>query len=198
LSDYTTYTDGQLLTSLQNGDEKAFRQLYDRYWKMLLLSACNRINNYQDAQELVQDIFINIWKRRQELNIKNTISTYLHAAVKYKVINYYSAQSSLPRQQPVEEGHIAHSEFLTGNTPTSCIDFRELENQLSNIINSLPEKCKLVFKLSRENDFSYRQIATELNIAEKTVQAHISLALNRIRAGLGTLWTILSIIKFFL
>lgn len=178
---YVDYSDERLISLLREGDQTAFEQVYNRYWKQLLFYVSGKINHYHDAQEIVQEVFLEIWKRRENLELKHSLSTYLHAAVKYKVISYFSAKHKI-------SARLSDLQVPEFTEQVSTIDFNELLSQVAAIVDALPDKCQLVFRLSREKEYGHRQIAAELGIAEKTVQAHITLALNKIRAGLGSFW----------
>jgi len=179
LKDYTKYSDADLVMFVRKNDHHAFTEIYNRYWKKLLLSAYHRIRHYQDSQEIVQHIFIDIWKRRESWQLSYSLSSYLFAAVKYQVINFFALRAGTLRSQKLAE------EYPMNNS-SHRIDLQELQSEVSSVIEGLPEKCRLVFRLSREHEYTHKRIALELGIAEKTVQAHISLALRRLKTALGS------------
>lgn len=158
------------------GDEAAFTEIYNRYWDKLFAVAFNRCGAETEAEEIVQDVFLSLWNRRLAIQLKYSIATYLSVAVKYQVINKLSKQH---RKQ-------VHLESISGvdegvESTELWFNERELRGQLDRAVNSLPEKCRLVFLLSREEGKGTKQIAQELNIAEKTVEAHLTKALKEIR-----------------
>ena len=173
---------------VRNSDQQAFAEIYNRYWKKLLLASYHKLNHYQEAQEIVQLIFIDIWKRRENWELDHSLTTYLLAAVKYRVINFYAAKDKARQIQEFSEQDPVHHS-------SSGIDLRDLQTEISSIVENLPEKCRLVFRLSREYEYNHKQIASELGIAEKTVQAHITLALRRLKTGLGSFWILISFIS---
>lgn len=173
-------TDRKLLLLLQQSDEEAFTELYDRYWKKLFVIAANRINNLEDAEEIVQDIFTALWRRRESLHLTSDLAGYLAVSVKYRVIKmldkYYNQQryiDSIVIQDQIDD------------STRERLAFDELRQQLAIYVNQLPEKCRLVFQLSREAGYSQKQIAEELGIAEKTVEAHLSKAFKTLRTKLA-------------
>ena len=175
-------TDIELLASLIQGDERAFAALYKRYWKKLFVIACNRLDRPEDAEEIVQDIFASLWRRRAVLKHDLDVAVYLAVSVKYRVIKTMGKEclkrryiDSLVAQDRIDD---STQEWLA---------FDELREQLSVYVAQLPEKCRLVFQLSRDKGFSQKQIANELGISEKTVEAHLGKAFKTLRAKLTSL-----------
>lgn len=93
-----TYTDEQLLDFVAKGDHIAFNEIYERYWDRLLSVAVNRLDNEEDAEECVQDVFLSLWNRRETTKLKYKLSTYLWAAVKYQIINRLNTRYALKNQ----------------------------------------------------------------------------------------------------
>lgn len=178
---HSTLTDNELVSLLKTGDELALSCIYLRYWDKLLAVATNRLDNQAEAEEIVQDIFINIWDRRKEIELRHSLGTYLAVAVKYRVINLMDKQH---RQRLREEStllNIAHS-----ISPEELVLEKELMARLETCILQLPEKCRLVYRMSREDGKTYKQIAEALNISESTVEKHIIKALKGIRSQIST------------
>jgi RNA polymerase sigma-70 factor (ECF subfamily) len=177
----TTTTDHQLLELIQKGDRLAFTELYNRYWDKLFIVAMNRLDDEHEAEEAVQEVFLSLWQRRSTLQLTHSVNTYLSVAVKYRIINHLDKQYRKKR-------HIDH---LTINAPreedstSQWLSEKELRRQLEQGINNLPEKCRIVFLLSREEQKTNAEIAAELNIAEKTVEAHMTKALSTLRQTLN-------------
>jgi len=177
----------ELLTLLRDGDEAAFTQIYNLYWKKCFFTAAQKLQDLPEAEEVVQDIFLDLWKRREELNITTRLSSYLAVCVKYKVINLLSKRHLALK-------YLQHT-AVTGRgselSTEEVLRLRELKNQLMKETSRLPEKCRMVFQMSREEGFSQKQIAHRLNISEKTVESHLSRALRSLRTGLSHLMTLL-------
>jgi len=179
---YTILDDKELTGLLQNGDELAFTEIYNRYWTKLFAVAANKISDLDEAEEIVQDIFVSLWKRRNELETINTLGPYLAVSVKYRVIKVLAKRS---HQQKYSD-YTQHIASLTDDTTQQWLDFEELRGRLAAFVADLPEKCRLVYRLSRESGFSQKQIATELGISEKTVEAHLGKALKTLRTRLSS------------
>lgn len=178
--------DQELIDRIKVDDDEAFTQIYTRYWKALLSIAANKIKDLEEAEEIVQDIFVQLWKRRKELEITSSLNNYLAVSVKYRVIKVLAKRQS---QQKYMDYQAAHG-ILLDNSTQEWLDFEELKVRLSELVDRLPEKCKLVYKMSKEAHLSQKQIARELNISEKTVEAHLSKAAKSLRAGLSQFLTL--------
>ena len=179
----SSYNEKELLLLLAKGDELAFTEIYNRYWNKLFSIASLKLNNPSEAEELVQDIFLDIWKRREELQITACINAYLATAVKYKIINILAKRNC-------HSFYSAQAEKINTNTDISTeqwLSFQELKGRLGKLVTALPEKCRLVFQLSRDAGLSQKAIASQLGIAEKTVESHLSKAIQSLRLGLKTL-----------
>jgi RNA polymerase sigma-70 factor (ECF subfamily) len=178
---YAIWDDKQLLAHLQAGNEQAFTELYNRYWQKLFSIAANKLNNLAEAEELVQDIFLEIWNRRAELNITSSLSAYLAVSVKYKVINVLAKRNKQNQYYKFASQNTSNCDLSTEN----WLSFEELKERLSKLVAALPEKCRLVYQLSREHGLSQKEISAELSISEKTVESHLSKALRSLRLNLG-------------
>ncbi len=180
MKSYSEYSDSELAALLGKGDDMAFAEIYDRHWEKLFAVAFHRCDDELDAEEIVQDVFYSLWKRRSELDLQYGLSTYLSVAVKYQVINAlgkkhrkYLHLKSISSEEQVEE------------TTELWLNEKELKRQIEEGIKILPEKCRIVFLMSRNEGKSARQIAEELGISQKTVEAHMGKALKTLRNSLN-------------
>ena len=177
--DYVLLTDELLVKLLYANDDKAFREIYNRYWKKLYQTALAKTHTQEAAEELVQNIFISLWERRAAVPIEH-LESYLAKAIQYKVINYI--HSFL-----VKEKHLARiiSNTVTqeSNSDTQVV-IHELSLAIHTAIEKLPVKTKTVFKLSREENRSVKEIAKAMNLSEKAVEYHITQSLKLMRLHL--------------
>ncbi len=185
---YSTYSDEQLLLLLKQNDQGAFKALYERYWEKLFVTAHFRLSDPAEAEDVVQDVLLNIWRKRETLELKNSLNTYLAAAVKYEIINIFAKRKKIEKHFHISELH------LPDNSTEEKLSFTELESRLATLVKALPEKCRMVFTMSREQGYSQKKIARELDISENTVESHIKHALRSLRTGLQQFFTLLSII----
>ncbi|ASU34467.1 RNA polymerase sigma-70 factor [Mucilaginibacter xinganensis] len=181
MCNYTILNDKELSGLLGEGDEHAFTEIYNRYWSKLFAIATNKLRELDEAEEIVQDIFISLWKRRDELSVIDTLSSYLAVSVKYRVIKTLDKRNS---QQKYAE-YSQYTATITDDSTQQWLEFEELKSRLAVFVADLPEKCRLVFQLSREAGYSQKKIAAELGISEKTVEAHLGKAIKTLRTRLS-------------
>jgi len=170
---YQYLSDEELLNLLQQGNELAFTELYNRYWKTLLAIAYHHTRNKTIAEEIVQEVFISVWKRKNVLDV-HKLPAYLATAVRWTVFKQYRQQKKL----------VELTETLTDTAivwDEEKIYAKFLEEYINGIVEKLPEKCQLVFKLSRVEGLTIPEIAETMNIAEKTAEAHLTKALKTIK-----------------
>ncbi len=180
--DYSTFSDDDLVRLLKLGEEPAFNEIYNRYWSGVFLVARNRLKDDVEAEEIVQDIFCNLWRKRISFRLEKTFKTYFAIAVKYEVIN-----RSVKKQREIDfVAQLFRSTKDIDNSTHQLLSFNELKEVLEESICVLPERCQLVFRLRLEYDYSQRQIAKELGISEKTVETHLAKARKHIRTSLGS------------
>ncbi len=175
-----TFTDNELIVLMAQDNREAFTQLYQRYWDKIFAVAMHRLDDVNEAEEIIQEIFLSLWARRKNLQLTHGLNTYLSVAVKYKVINHLASRHR--RQLQVDE--LINTSPISHNTTNEWFDEKELRAQLEKTISLLPEKCRIVFLLSRDENKTYAEIAAELNISQKTVEAHMSKALSTLRQSL--------------
>lgn len=181
MASYNTYTDFELLQLLQNSDKKAFAELYNQYWDKLFALATRQLDNPYEAEEVVQELFIELWERRANLKIVRSLNHWLAAAVKYKVLTIFSNRYRRPQLTDQFPENILSETAL----PNSVIELQQLIVQLESLVDALPERPRVVYRLSREQHLSNREISQQLQISEKTVENHINRALGSIRKTLG-------------
>jgi len=179
MSRYVGMPDDELAALLKTDDQSAFAELYNRYWDKLFSVAFHRLEDEEEAQEVVQEVFLSLWKRRMTFHLRYNLATYLTVCIKYQVINRlakkHRSRIYIKSQLETEIGE---------NYTDLWLFEKELRLKLDNCVNQLPDKCRMVFQLSRNEGKSTKQIAKHLNIAEKTVEAHITKALTVLKNAL--------------
>jgi RNA polymerase sigma-70 factor (ECF subfamily) len=184
------YTDQQLLDLIRTDDRSAFTELYNRYWDKTYAVALHRLEDEHEAEEVVQEVFLSIWQRRATLQLTHTVATYLAVAVKYKVINHLAKQ----HRRQLQHDELTITSPVVADSTADWLHEKELRQLLEKTISQLPEKCRIVFLLSRDENKTYAEIAAELNISQKTVEAHMSKALRELRETLGVTAPVLAFI----
>lgn len=178
----SNWTDEKLLELTREDNRAAFTELYERYWKKLFVIAANKLKNVAVAEELTQDILADVWQRRDTIRITTTFSAYLAVAMKYKVIDYLARQSNRNRY----EEYVLTNGTKYDDSTENWLSFEELRGRLEKLVNALPEKCRVIYQLSREQGYSNKRIATEKSISEKTVEAHLTRAMKILRSKLSS------------
>lgn len=179
--------DEDLILLLRNGDKSAFTEIYNRYWGKLYYIAHRLIKNTDAAEEIVQDVFLAIWQKRETLNI-DCLTAYLAAMTRYAVFRYISKEKRYKEQENklALSNAAAISEFN--------VDDKILLEIIARLANKLPEKCRLVFQYNKLQDQSLIDVAAQLNMTQKTAEAHLTKALRIIRASAGDLLIFLTAI----
>lgn len=180
-----------------NGD-KFLKHLFDKYYLELCRLSFKYVGRTDISEDIVQDVFINIWKKRYTLNYTGNIKPCLITSVINTSINYI--QSKFARQDILEESYI--KERSSGFDQHDELVSRELEKLVKIAIEQLPDKCRAIFILSRFSGMTYKEIADKLSISIKTVEVQISIALKKIlqhlaKFGYLILFSILCFIQSF-
>lgn len=173
-------SDQQLLERLASGDQAVLKHYFDSYYAALCKHGLKYVRIAEVSEEIVQEVFVNFWERRLELNISGSVSSYLYGAVRYRCINYIRNQ--LPKEQAMTESvDIAAEADLEFDADLSD---QRLKVRLRQAIDDLPEKCRAIFILAKEEGLTYREIAEELEVSEKTVENQMGIALRKLRSAL--------------
>jgi RNA polymerase sigma-70 factor (family 1) len=178
------YTDMQLVDLLSRDDRPAFTELYNRYWGRLFSVAANKLDkDLESAEELVQDIFLDLWRRRKDLGTIANVPGYLAVAVKHKVIDARIKRKRLK----VYRARSSNSLSIVDRSTEEQLRYNELQRRLKLVVQDLPERSRLIYTLSRDSGYSHKQIAHRLSISHKTVEAHLSRIVKLIRSKLRSM-----------
>lgn len=169
--------DQLLLSKVAQGDEKAFRYMWDIYYLKLFHVALYFVRSKELSEEAVSDVFFNIWQKRELLPSIENLDKYLYVAVKNQALQYLKKQVS-QNKEPIDLYTVDF--FHDQNNPELQFLDSEFQALVQQAINSLPEKCKEVFRLHFSDKLKQREIGVLLDISEKTVGIHIMNAYKRI------------------
>ncbi|MFO7657740.1 MAG: RNA polymerase sigma-70 factor [Bacteroidales bacterium] len=169
-----------LLQKLKEGDIKALEIIFSRYYAGICNYLLLLFKNQLIVEHIAQDIFVYIWENRETLEIKTSIESYLYSAGKYKGLNYLR---NAKRRETINENIRILQENINVSSDT-ILEAKELEQIIENAIVSLPPRCQQIFRLSREDEMSYAEIAKFLDISVNTVEGQIGIALKKLRAVL--------------
>lgn len=169
-----------LFARLAAGDEAAFDTIFRTWYAPLVRIATYLLHDAGIAEEVVQDVLLEVWRRRETLAFEQEPRRYLMRATRNRALNHVRheqvAARAAARDIP-EEAHAA--------TAPAMVDAKELEVAIAQAIGTLPERCRAVFELSRRHNMSYAQIAEALDIAPKTVENQMGKALRMLRVALA-------------
>lgn len=173
-------TDHELAKLLKSDSHQAFTEIYNRYWTSLFLIAYNRLKDKSISEEIIQTVFMNLWNRRGRLHIDSSLAPYLAKAVKFEVINYYI------RSEHRENYLTWLSNYRVGVASIEdIVHAKMIQEFVDKSVANLPERCRLVFKLRVDEGYSQKEIAEELKISEKTVEAQLTKARKHLKSVLG-------------
>jgi len=178
---FRNHTDQELIHSLKQGEEGAFDEIYHRYWQILFNEAQKRLGDLGLSEEIVQDVFIDLWTNREQKTIES-LYPYLFTAVRYKVFMIYKKQKRLPRfEEPLE--HIA----FTNEDADAPYFLKDLLSGIHAWLTMQPEKRREIFRLRYIEEFSTKEIAEELNLSQKTVQNQLLIGQGSLREAVSKL-----------
>jgi len=181
--------DAHLVTLLRDGNALAFKELYDRYWLYSYRLAVKKLGREDLAQEMAQQLFENLWDKRDRLIITN-IKAYLTISLKNLIIDYV-------RRNIREESYLDHLKAYfdqSYGTVTETYEYSELSDMVYTLLARLPEKTRQVFELSRFEYYTIPEIAQQLNLSEKAIEYHLTKSLRFLRANLREYILMLSIL----
>lgn len=165
----------RIVQEIKEGNEESFRQIFHAYYERLCHYAFTLLRDMDDAEDVVQSMFLKIWEKRQTLIITHTIKSYLYTAVYHQCVNQFDHRAvrvKFQERNAVEKSAaVQHPEVFPN----------ELEEYIVAAINTLPKQCRTIFMMSRYQEMKYTEIAKELNISVNTIENQISKALRILR-----------------
>ncbi|MFN0215332.1 MAG: RNA polymerase sigma-70 factor [Saprospiraceae bacterium] len=188
-------SEQQLLSALRFGNESALRQIFDRHYPLLLSDIFRLIPDESTCQDIAQELFVDLWNKRESLDIHTSLRAYLRRAAVNKALNYIKTTRRFQFEDTEDLGHLPD---------TNAMDYQKretqesLEDALHEAIRNLPEKCRVVFNLSRFEQLPHREIAEKLGISVKTIENQITKAMRILREALGNHTDLSPIVIFWL
>lgn len=178
---FSHHNDDQL-SSLQRqvtqGDQAAFRQLFELLYHKLTRFSSSLTRSEEVASEIVDEVFVRVWNNRETLLSIGNLRVYFYRAVKNESLNYLSRKAHQHMYEPFDDINI---ELRDEMNPEKLMMTKELLNKIRTAVDGLPARCKLIFKLVREDGLRYKEVAEILNLSVKTVDAQMVIAVSRIR-----------------
>jgi len=180
-------TDSELVVRIKNGDEVAFELVFYKYKGKLYDFIRRSLSDEVDPEGIVQEIFVKIWVNRIELDPLQSFNSYIYTIARNEIYGHLRKQ--LTRKKYQEE--MLHQLTDSANTTNRQIEYQELETILTKLINEMPEKRREIFRESRMEGLSYREISEKLHISENTVDTQIRKALGFLKKKLRNYYSIL-------
>ena len=172
--------DTVLVDLLGKRDEAAFEQVFKTHFKALHAYACTVLKDETMAEEMVQNVFLKLWERNEQLHISGSVAAYLYRAVYNESLNYLKHL----KVKSAYQLHVSYRMKDQSDNAAKKLSLQELEARLQKAINELPEQCRSIFQMSRFEELRYREIADRLGISVKTVENQMGKALKSLRVKL--------------
>ncbi|MDM1295394.1 RNA polymerase sigma-70 factor [Sphingobacterium sp. N143] len=179
-----SYQYQELLPLISQGDQRAFAVLYDLFAPDLISFIAKKISSAEVAEDILHDLFLSVWKNRGMIEQIESLPAYLFSSCRYLILAQYRKEMKLKITQDFEQLELPDETIAIEDK----LYYRYIIDVVTKEIENLPEKCKAVFKLSREYYMSNKEIAQKLEISESTVEKHINKAIRHLRTATSQLF----------
>jgi RNA polymerase sigma-70 factor, ECF subfamily len=169
-------SDHDIIRAIKGGSAGAFKQVFDKCYESLCQYAFTMVKEMDEAEDIVQAMFLKLWERRDTLDIRHSIRTYLFKSVYHQCINQLE-------HRKIKQKYLERSQWTVEHAQPDAFP-HELEEKLKRIVDGLPPQCRTIFMMSRYEELRYPEIASKLNISVNTIQNQICKALKILRAEL--------------
>ena len=163
------------------GDTRAFRQIFDALFSNLTKFSFSFVHSKEAATEIVDELFVQLWIKRTDIMKINDLRVYLYTATKNASLNYISKKAKQIEVEPYENLIVQMTDLVS---PEQLMITKEILQKIKEAVDSLPPRCKLIFKFVREDGLSYSEVAEILGLSIKTIDAQMVIAVSRIRGKL--------------
>lgn len=181
----------KLIRGLKDGNYKAFNEIYALYAKRLYAYCLQYTRQAEDAEEIVQDVFVRLWNQRDKIRQEETLQSLLFIMAKHLVINAYRAKVN----QPIYEDYLNYVDELSVDDVKERTEYRDFLLNFNKILSTLPDTQRKVIKLSRMRQLSNKEIAEYLSLSEQTVKNQLSLGMKKLREEFSKIaWLLLFLI----
>ena len=189
ISSKQTMDDAQIFDKIRSGDELAFESIFKKYYLRLCHYIYQYVESMRDAEEIVQETFLNIWDKRQTLDVNISFRSYLYASAKNRALNQL-------RNASRRKGHLSVISSYKSQEVDALSDLsaNEINDQLFLALEQLPPKCKRIFQMSRIEGLKHKEIAEKMEIKIKTVENQIGIALKYLKVNLSEFLKLIAVI----
>jgi RNA polymerase sigma-70 factor (family 1) len=178
---YSTCFDQELVLLLKDDDDAAFKEIYLRYDKLLLIYAYKKLRNREEAKDLVQDVFTWLWNSRKDFSINTTLSGYLYKSVLNRIFDVVKHKGIIRKY--VDSGK--HYVEISNENTDYLIREKDITLLIEKEILAMPPKMREIYTLKKKYFLSTKEIATELSLSEHTVSTQMKRALKHLKVKLG-------------
>lgn len=183
---YSNLSDVELVDLLKSGNQLAYTEIFERYTRVLLRHAFRLLSDHEEAHDVVQDVFLQLWQKREELSFKTSLSAYLYASVRNRIFNLLSHQKVILRYAE------SISSFMVEgyNIIEDQIREKELALIIEKEVDALPPKMREVFLLNKREELNYREISERLNITSETAKQQVYKAMKILKLKIDSFLSI--------
>lgn len=175
----------ELQFRLGNNDQNALKDLFDHFSKRLFHFAYTIIHSREFAEEIVEDVFIQVWLKRIKLSTLENLTWYMYVTTKNISCNYLRKYNKINH---IDVDELTLPYYKVDATPEELMISHETLKKVNKIINDLPPKCRIIFKLIKEDGLKYKEVAGLLNLSSKTVENQMGIALKKLHAAIDHLF----------
>lgn len=187
-------SDHELLFLIASADTAAFKELYFRYRNELFITASRVLRDEDEAADIVQEVFLSLWDRRNDLRIDGSLAAYLHTSIRYRCLNVI--RKNIRRRDYLVQ--LAYSAPHSISDPDCRLQLKELQAAIDEALSAMPRKMRQAFLLSRHQLLTHREIAVKMGISHETVKKHIQSALRLLNHTLSSYIVHIFILIIFL
>lgn len=177
--------DFEYVEGIRSGDPAAFASLFRKYYEPLYQFAGRFVKDAQTSESIVQDVFVNIWKKREEWHVQHNVKSYLYTSVRNQSLNYLKREKVLISMTE----YTVHQDYPVSSPEEALIE-REMVEAVQKAIEKLPQQCRRIYLMKRYDDLKYSEIAEVLNISINTVKTQMRRALKSLHKSLAYLMSL--------
>jgi len=175
------FSDSEIIGRIRQGNKQEFEKLFRSSYVSLVRYAKTLIRDHDASEEIVQELFFRLWQDRQTIRIESSLNGYLYRSVHNRALHYLEHQKVVSRHA----GEVLAAADMTSEPVTDAIYYHELQARVARVLERLPERCRLIFRMNRFEGLKYNEIADKLAVSLKTVEADMGKALKEFRKALA-------------